>query len=67
MQTLYVITNERYSPEPDVMTLSELRAMLDDLGWNVDLFEKSTGIYDVRGFKVATPAKEYFKAQKARK
>ena len=51
MQTLYVVTNQRYSPNPDVMTLRELRAMLDDLGWSVSLFEKRDGIYDVHGFK----------------
>jgi hypothetical protein len=40
----YTIRDDRYSPEPDVVTLNEFRTMVTDNGWDQpDLTEDADG------------------------
>lgn len=52
MQT-YIITNDRYSNQPDEVTFDQLVEMCQDNGFDSDLTERGGKIYDSRHEVVA--------------
>lgn len=53
METTYTITNDHYSNNADRVTLAQLRAMCDEMGWDVTLTVRGNAIIDQKGETVA--------------
>lgn len=50
---IYVITNDRYSNQPDEVTFGQLVEMCFGNGFDADLTERNGKVYDSRGEVVA--------------
>lgn len=48
----YTITNDRYSNQPDEVTFEQLVEMCQELGWDVDLYERGDKVYDRKNGEV---------------
>lgn len=46
MSQIYVITNHRFSQQPDEATFSQIFDMCTENGWDVDLAIRAAGIVD---------------------
>ena len=54
--TTYIITNDRYSNQPDEVTFTQLMEMCKEMGFSSNLIERHNKIYDSKGEVVATKA-----------